>query len=179
MLDFGAPGPVGRHVNRYADTSYRLDLYQPSEFVFTENIFHNPLNVFAWFSSLSIRVGNGSNHHALILNDGELFGAYYASISRTSTNAKRNKTDQARMVLLQQLLTAKLNCAAFGCTGSVQTLIFNADNAFASGSLLMGFYTSQLDAFNNSGDTLVIPNLGPATPKTSQSIANIIFWDAP
>ena len=36
-----------------------------------------------------------------------------------------------------------------------------------------------LDAYNNSGDTIIVGNTGKATPKTSQSYANKVFWNLP
>ncbi|MFH1229296.1 MAG: Ig-like domain-containing protein [Candidatus Aenigmatarchaeota archaeon] len=115
----------------------------------------------------------------------EIFGAYYASIPKTTTGAKRIPTDQARMTLLQQLLTAKLNCAAFGCPSSILSKITAADNAYRTGNVAdMKMYTSELDAYNNLGDGQSIPaplanQQGKATPKSSQSAADAVFWNKP
>lgn len=147
---------------------------------FTTNIFNNPIFTFSWFSPQHIIIGNGTSNHQPVITIGEVFGAYYSSISKTSTGKRRAALDQARMQLLQQLVTAKLNCAAFGCPANIQELIANADSVYAAGNISQMLTDSNLlDAYNNSGDTLVIPNLGSATPKTSQSLANIIFWDLP
>lgn len=119
-------------------------------------------------------------HKGFITTNGQLFGAFYAPISKTTTGIKRSQLDQARMQLLQQLVAAKLNCAAFGCPTSTQTLIIQADIAYATVfriDILLSAY--QLDAYNNSGDTIIIGNAGSATPKTSKSYANIAFWNAP
>lgn len=127
---------------------------------------------------------SGITHKGQITNilatgQSQLFGAYYSNISKKSNNQKRSVYDQTRMVLLQQLVTAKLNCAAFGCPSTVQNLITGADNAYKLG-VEMQFFTSSLDTYNNSGDTIIISGSpGKATPKTSQSYANIIFWDTP
>ncbi|MBI2040118.1 hypothetical protein HYT18_03525 [Candidatus Microgenomates bacterium] len=118
----------------------------------------------------------------------QLFGAYYSNIAMKSIgkgkNFKRNSTDHARMVLLQQLVTAKLNCAAFVCSSTILSNIAAADSAYFAGLIgLMQLYTGLLDAYNNSGDTIIIspplPSPGNATPQTSRSYANISFWDIP
>lgn len=116
----------------------------------------------------------------------QLFGAFYSSISQKSTGkgktAQRTEIDKARMQLLQQLVAAKLNCAAFGCTTSVQTSINAADAAYAGNDInAIKSYIGIMDAYNNSGDTLAIPSLAQskATPKTSQQMANLLFWDQP
>jgi len=114
----------------------------------------------------------------------QLFGGFYAPIAKKTTGVKREQTDQARIQMLQQLLAAKLNCAAFGCSSSIVTLISNADAAFASGNKSqINSLAGQLDAYNNSNDSIAIPSsllpTGKATPKTSQSYANLVFWDLP
>ena len=112
----------------------------------------------------------------------ELFGAYEASIPQKSNKQKRTSLDQARMQLVKQLITAKLNCAAFGCNATIIALIASADTAYTSGTAATILsLASQLDAYNNSGDTLIIspplPVPGKATPKDSKAIANISLWD--
>ena len=63
---------------------------------------------------------------------------------------------------------------------SVVRSIAAADAAYAgtSASAILAS-ASLLDAYNNSGDTITIGPAGKATPKTSQSLANKGFWDAP
>lgn len=109
-----------------------------------------------------------------------LFAAFYASIPKKSTGAKRSALDQARMQMLQQWVAAKLNCQAFGCSIATKTLIANAATAWAgtnTSSILS--YASLLDAYNNSNDALPISGQGKATPKTSQSTALTVisYWD--
>jgi hypothetical protein len=108
----------------------------------------------------------------------KLFGAYYSNIAKKTTNQQRSALDKARMQLLQQLVTAKLNCSNFGCASSVQSMIAAADVAYAGTNVSAIIAAAgQLDLYNNSGDTLIIGNAGKATPKTSQSIADKLFWD--
>ena len=145
-------------------------------------------SVFASFFGSGMTVGTGS-HTRLITNlDGKgnsiLFGAYYSSIPYKTTGVKRTDLDKARMQLLQQLVTAKLNCAAFGCYAGTTAMINAADAAYA-GSSKSAILSSAalLDAYNNSGDPIAIPaSLGPqgsATPGNSQARANKSFWNAP
>jgi hypothetical protein len=139
--------------------------------------------VFAHNLSGSFTVGTAA-HLRTIDTNGKLLGAYYSNISYTTTGKKRTAVDHARMVLLQQLVTAKLNCAAFGCSASTQSLISSADQAYANGDKnAMGTDTTLLDNYNSGGDNAPapawLPNQGSATPALSQSIANLVYWDAP
>lgn len=130
-----------------------------------------------------------STHVRVVTNDlgagkSRLFGAYFANVSKKTNGTGRTALDRSRMVLLQQLVTAKLNCAAFGCSTFTQTLIGSADGAYAAGTVLqmLGF-TNQLKAYNLSGESSPIPSppgpAGSATPATSQSRADKAFWDSP
>jgi hypothetical protein len=145
-------------------------------------------SVFASFFGSGMTVGTGT-HTRLITNatgngNSILFGAYYSSIPYKTTGAKRTPLEKARMQLLQQLVTAKLNCAAFGCYAGTTAMINAADAAYAgtSTSAILSS-AAQLDAYNNSGDPIAIPaSLGPqgsATPDSSQARANKIFWNTP
>jgi hypothetical protein len=114
----------------------------------------------------------------------QLYGAFFAGISKKSNGKARLMIDQDRMILLQQLVAAKLNCAAFICNSATLTMIANADSAYA-GSSASAILTAagQMGAYNSSGDSQPFPTglppIGTGTPKTSQGYANIIFWDAP
>jgi hypothetical protein len=145
--------------------------------------------VFANLLGGSTTVGFGA-HKGIVTNileplKSELFGGFYAAIAKTTTGGKRTPIDQARIQMLQQLLAAKLNCAAFGCSSSTKSLIASADVAYAAGTNKGTIISlaGQLDAFNNSGDAYAIPaNLpatGKATPKDSKNYANLVFWNIP
>jgi hypothetical protein len=104
----------------------------------------------------------------------QLFGAFYSSIPNKSDATTRTAIDQARMQLLQQLVTAKLNCASFGCPSSTQSLIGTSDWDYTYGTASdMIADSNKLDIYNNSGEK------ADATPGTSREYANIVFWDAP
>lgn len=145
-------------------------------------------NIFAAKLGGTMTVGT-STHTRVITNltgNGKsiLFGAYYSSIPKKTNNANRAALDKARMQLLQQLVTAKLNCAAFGCASAIQSVINSADLAYANGLASQILAVSgQLDTYNNSGDAIPVPSslgsVGSATPATSQTRANKVFWNTP
>lgn len=148
---------------------------------FTSGIFQSKLGGNMPIGS-SPHKGNITNNQSA--GNSQLFGAFYSSIPKKTNGSNRADIDKARIQLLQQLVAAKLNCAAFSCGTSIQTLVTNADSAYATGtSSQMNTYAYQLNIYNNIGDSLPIPpSLGPvgsATPATSQNYANKVFWDAP
>jgi hypothetical protein len=151
-----------------------------TNYVFTHNVIGNSMTI-------------GTTAHNVIITDittthnSILFGAFWANVSKTyAPVTKRSSTDQARMILLQQLVAAKLNCAAFGCSSAIKdVLILNADKAYATGTKSdMTSLASKLDAYNNIGNNKAIPSSfgsapGSATPQTSQTLANMVFWNSP
>lgn len=162
---------------------------------YTSQVFNYVLYPLSNFTSGSMLIGNIT--HGKLISDSpnspsgpksgeeELFGAWYSNIAKTSTGkgktAQRSDLDKARMQLLQQLVAAKLNCAAFGCSVAVQNQIANADSAYAGDNVSnILAAASQMDVYNNSGDTIILgTNPGNATPKASQQLADLKFWDTP
>jgi len=143
---------------------------------FTTSIFNTEL-------SSNFIVGTNPPKYKTIDTQGKLFGAFWSNIAYksagTSKSDKRTAEDQARMILLQQLAAAKLNCAAFGCPASTQTLISNANTKYATGTKdQMTLLASQLDTYNNCGTTQPVSE-GSATPQLSQSYADKGFWNIP
>ncbi len=128
----------------------------------------------------SMLIGNGGSHKGPVDTIGKIFGAFYSSIPKKTDGSKRTDLDKARMQLLQQLVAAKLNCAAFGCSAATTSIIATADAVYASGpaSAILAS-ASALDAYNNSGDSVPVGGTGSATPGTSQSLADKGFWNAP
>jgi len=144
---------------------------------YTTNVFNNQLGG-------NVVLGDGITHQDPINTTGKLFGGWYAGVSQKSTGkgkaVQRTAVDQARMQLTRQWLAAKLNCAAFGCPSTIQTLLTDASAAYAAGNIsAMLSFASQLDTYNNSGDTITIGPAGSATPKASEGLADLIFWDNP
>jgi len=118
----------------------------------------------------------------LIGNDGKLMGAFWSNIASISTakgNAgKRSNLDQARMQLLQQLVAAILNNAAFGSSPSGSISIANAKWAFQYGTLAqVRAAMSAMAAFNQSGDTLAFTPGVAANGKQAKDAADLSFWD--
>jgi len=119
----------------------------------------------------------------VIDDEGKLFGAFWSSISKTSTGGKRSLLDQAKMQLLQQLVAAMLNVQAFGddSAGTAASLIAAGKAAFSGNdrtAILNIAY--QLGLFNSSGDNQPLPPgviPGSADPGAAQSTANKAFWD--
>jgi hypothetical protein len=104
----------------------------------------------------------------------QLFGAFYSSIPNKTDATSRSVIDQARMQLLQQLVTTKLNCAAFGCPANIKSLINTSDWDYAYGTASeMIADSTMLDQYNNSGEK------ADATPGISREYADLSFWDAP
>ncbi len=139
---------------------------------FTTSIFQNQM-------SGSMTIGSHT-----ITSAAQLFGAFYASIPKTSTGASRSTLDQDKMILIQQLVAAQLNCAAFGCSAATQNLIAQANTDLQGTSASAILADAQaLDAYNSSNDGVAfpstLPDQGKATPKTSQNTASIAFWDTP
>jgi hypothetical protein len=112
--------------------------------------------------------------------DAKLMGAFWASISKKSDGTKRLPIDQARMRLLQQLIAAELNAAAFGSSPSVGS--FAAWETALCGTDVNAIKTAaaQAAAFNEGGDSgLFTPGMS-ADPKASKEAAagaGIAFWD--
>jgi hypothetical protein len=149
------------------------------------------LDVFNNYLSGNMTIGNRTTGKYIEISgptgNATLLGAYCANNAKTSTGAKRTQIDQARMILLKQLVTAKLNCAAFGCSAEIQAMIAAADNNYSVGTKEQILASANaLDIYNNSGDTLIIspplPWPGPATPKLScgpGGIGNAAAWNDP
>jgi hypothetical protein len=140
----------------------------------TSHVFEDPRDLLPdmpeiGFTDGLMYIGNVSTGMFKEINsENDLFGAYFASIPKNDDRSKRTKVNKTRMVLLRQLVTAKLNCVAFGCSQGVILNITLADDAFSDGDLEeMRRLIGGLDEFNNSGDTEVstLPYAqGNATP---------------
>jgi len=144
---------------------------------FTQYVFDN-------LAGGEITIGSSTK----VIDDyAKLFGAWYSSIPKESDKSPRSSLDQARMQLVHQLLTAKLNCAAFDCSAGIQNAIDLADERFNADSISDILESAGvLGTYNESGETDIEPPLpvpGKATPKVSQGLATadskagIVFWD--
>jgi hypothetical protein len=108
----------------------------------------------------------------------KLMGGFWASIPFTTSKDKRSDIDAARMRLLQQLLAAMLNNAAFGSSPSGGISIAQAEAAYCGSDIdAIKAAAAAMGAFNESGDTgLFDPGLS-ADPKFAKSIADLAFWN--
>ena len=108
---------------------------------------------------------------------GKVMGAFWSSVSKKTTGAKRTALDQARMQLLQQLIAAELNGAAFGSTPSNGS--FAAWETALCGTNVNAIKNaaSQAASFNTAGDSGTFTPGTSADSKTAKSIANKTFWN--
>ena len=104
-------------------------------------------------------------------------GGFWSSVSKTSGNKSRSKLDQARMQLLQQLLAAELNAAAFGSQPSSGS--FTAWESAFCGNSESAIQTAmqQAASFNTAGDSGQFTPGTSADSKSARAIADLIFWD--
>ncbi len=151
--------------------------YQYTGLIFSTKLSSDP---FPWTSNNSIILGYGGAHTKNITSLSQLLGVWYSNTAKMTDGTQRSALDKARILLAHQLVAAILNCAAFGCDSSVQTMINAANTAYGGTNTgLMNTYASQLDAYNNSGDTLAIGFVGPAAPKDASALADKVYWNYP
>jgi len=166
----------------------------------TEDLFENPREqesaAVVGFTNGTIIIGS-STTGVVIDNIKEVFGVYYSNNhwesdkfnSTTSDDTPRSFLDQTMMVMIHQLLTAKLNCGAFGCNSTAIEIITACDEAFATGNLTtialvdsvlngMGC-TMELDEYNNSGETFDDGFPPGATPSVSRMLAEMFINQDP
>ena len=111
----------------------------------------------------------------------KLMGGFWADIPKKCGGGKRTQLDQARMRLLQQLLAAELNAAAFGSVPSGGIGKFAQwEDAFCNGNIgQVNNAQSQAAAFNTAGDSGVFTPGTSADAKNARTIADTCFWDSP
>ncbi len=112
------------------------------------------------------------------LTTAEVLGGFWANIAKTTGNEKRSDIDQARMQLLQQLLAAILNNAAFGSapTGPI-TMAVARDNYCNGTQGQIKDAAAAMAAFNESGDSGVFTPGVAANGRDAKNHAEIAFWD--
>jgi len=142
---------------------------------FTRRIFKDELQSV-------IRVGAPARKN--VNNVGKLFGAYFANGNEKTNDKNRSRVDKARIKLVRELITARLNCAAFGCPDSIRTAITAADAAYSGSSTRdMGRSELALNEYNRSGAKRSIPasagSIGKASEKQNERSADKRFWNEP
>jgi hypothetical protein len=111
---------------------------------------------------------------------GKLMGAFWSSVSTTSTGTKRSQLDQSRMQLLQQLIAAELNASAFGSVPSGGTSQFGTWEAAYCGTNQNTIKNSQQGSasYNTNGDSAQFTPGTSADSKNARAVALLTFWDA-
>jgi hypothetical protein len=159
----------------------------------TIDLFNNPPEqdsaAAVGFTNRTMIIGNETSGKT-IDNAQEIFGLYMSSNSWQSDKYEGKKSDgtprtpeeQTNIIMLHQLITAKLNCGQFSCPAVIEDLINTCDEAFASGNLTAMMTapnplnstrigcTTALDDYNNSGET-EYPFPPGATPSLSRELA--------
>lgn len=125
------------------------------------------------------RLGNATIGGKVVDDDGKLFGAFWSSIAKKTNGETRSPIDRARMQLLQQLVAAILNRAAFDADD--KGLIALGLAAFSgTDRVAVVRLVDALRTFNESGSERPLSsNLTPgrADPRRAQATANRFFWD--
>jgi hypothetical protein len=113
----------------------------------------------------------------LTQNSSDVMGGFWSDISKTSTSGKRNKTDNSRMSLLQQLIAAELNASAFGSNPGAGS--FNDwEAAFCSGNANdLSKAQQQAASFNSQGDNGTFTPGTSANSKLGRFLAKYSRWD--
>jgi len=107
-----------------------------------------------------------------------LLGGFWSNVSQTTDKVKRTDLDKAKMTLLQQLLAAILNNAAFGSSPSGTISIADAKTAFCTGTIdEVRAAQAAMAAFNESGDTGAFTPGVSANGKLAKDLADLAFWD--
>jgi hypothetical protein len=132
----------------------------------------------------------GLTFGGVYLTPQQLMGGFWASISQLSNPnlkgkaAQRTDLNKARMQLLQQLLAAICNNAAFGSAPSSGTSIDQAIQYFFTGTKTQVQTAARdMGAFNQSGELgLFTPGVSSDGGKVSKGFAatngGIAYWDA-
>ena len=112
----------------------------------------------------------------------ELMGGFWSGISRkTSPNGPdgaRVDIDRARMQLMQQLLAAILNNAAFGSSPTGGVSIAQAKAAFCSTDIgVVRNAAGKMAEFNEAGDGAPVSPGAAAEPRLAKDTANELVWD--
>jgi hypothetical protein len=108
----------------------------------------------------------------------KLLGGFWSNIAKTTTNAQRSDLDKARMRLLQQLLAAILNNAAFGSSPTGAISIAQAKTAYCGTNIdAINAAQAAMAAFNEGGDSGTFTPGASANGKLAKTLANLVFWD--
>jgi hypothetical protein len=173
----------------------RTQGYWRTHFNTTTEVFDDLTN----YGADPIVLGEGDDN-ITISSYCELFGAFWSNNAFKTDGIKRNSVDQARIILVKQLLAGILNAHAFNWTAeSLPTVPMDAPyvdyrgmniidaghKAYSSNSKNeITYIASLIDDWNNSGSNLPFPDdfpyyLGRARPDLAQGVACLGYWDDP
>ena len=153
-------------------------------------VFPNATGEVVGFTNGTIILGS-STTGIVIDNIKEVFGLYYAS-NHFNNEASMSKSDdtprtpweQAFIIMAHQLMTAKINCAVFGCPASIELLITQCDDAFGLNDTdSFNQCNADLDDYNNSGENGEVNfqeqfGIPPgASPQESRMLAKMLLQE--
>ncbi|HYU66972.1 MAG TPA: hypothetical protein VEK09_09490, partial [Jatrophihabitantaceae bacterium] len=149
---------------------------------------HTPLANIAWFGGTAfghtfpgvagtVGIGDMTLCGRPIDTLGKLMGGFWSDVSKTSTGAKRSALDQARMQLLQQLLSAELNASAFGSVPSSGTFAAWENAYCGTNTNAIKSAQQQAASFNTQGDSSTFTPGTSADSKYARAISTLTFWD--
>ena len=149
---------------------------------------HTPLANIAWFGGTAfghtfpgvagtVGIGDRTICGRPIDTLGKLMGGFWSDVSKTSTGAKRSALDQARMQLLQQLLSAELNASAFGSVPSSGTFAAWESAYCSTNTNTIKSAQQQAASFNSQGDSSTFTPGTSADSKNARAISTLAFWD--
>ena len=188
LVDLGADDVVTCTFINETGFPTRTQGYWKTHTNVTQDLFENPPNAtdaaLVGFTNGTIIIGSSHTGAIVIDNIKEVFGLYWGSIPKMSNGTERSDPDQTLIIMIHQLLTAQLNCGAFGCSSAAIELINTCNEAFATGNLTTilltdsGFFNGtgcaeELDNYNNSGETFDDGFPPGASPSLSKVLANM------
>ncbi len=108
-----------------------------------------------------------------------LEGGFWADVARTSARTRRTDLDQARMLLLPEVLAAELNAAAFGAVPTGGPGVFAEWEKALCGTDVTAISAARVRAasFNRVGDSAAFTPGTSADARLARRLASVPFWD--
>jgi hypothetical protein len=132
------------------------------------------------FLGVAVALGDASLCGRPITTLAQLMSGFWSDIPRDCNGIRRSKLDQAKMRLLQQLLAAELNYAAFGTVPDGGVSMFTQwETAFCGSDLnAVQLAATQAAAYNEQYDSGVFTPGTSADPKAARAAASqaACFW---
>lgn len=126
--------------------------------------------------ALSMCLPQLDEHMGISLDLSAALGYFWGSPAAYDTGGKRSEIDRSVFLLARQLLTAECNFFLFGTAPAPADLLDRSfEVLFGSDCALMRDMATEVDAYNNSGDSVAFPagfDPGPSTPQDAASKAD-------